>query len=391
MILSRFNQANDLNVQYQNNPNQNFSAYNFGAVSTKREWGTCIADFDQNGFNDILVGGAYDNLKIIKNNNGAYTSQLLPNSNIFLQGSNFADINNDGWVDIFACHDDAVSRPYINNQDGSFSYAPNLINTITTPTSDNSGNYASMWTDYDNDGDLDLYITKCRSYANSSTDPRRINMLWQNDGNNNYTEVATAANLADGSQSWLSDFGDIDNDGDLDCIIINHYADSKLMRNNGNGTFTDITTNSGLLPSLGAGNLRGVQGVFRDFNNDGYIDLIVSGTKHFLFYNNGNGTFTVAPNPFSSNEIESFGIGDLNADGFLDVYAGYAYLYTTPSTISDQLFLNDGNNNNYISILLEGVESNINGIGARIEIYGPWGIQIREVRSGEGYGIHNSL
>ena len=81
----------------------------------------------------------------------------------------------------------------------------------------------------------------------------------------------------------------------------------------------------------------------------------------------------------------------MNDDGFLDVYAGYAQIFTTPSSIEDRLFLNDGNSNHHIRVLLEGVVSNINGIGARVEAYGIWGKQIREVRSGEGYGIHNSF
>ena len=132
-------------------------------------------------------------------------------------------------MDAFACHDDADSREFRNNGDGSFIFAPNMINTTTTPTSDNSGNYGNVWTDYDNDGDIDLYISKCRIGVNDASDPRRINMLFQNDGNNNYTEVAAAANLKIGAQTWLTDFGDIDNDGDMDCILINHFSNANLM------------------------------------------------------------------------------------------------------------------------------------------------------------------
>ncbi len=390
--LIRYDDAKILNIHYQNNPNQSFSRYNYGSVSNVNQWSTCIGDYDQDGRNDILVGGAYDNIKLIRNNNGnnSYSSSQLPNSNIFIQGSNFADINNDGWADIFACHDDEESRAYRNNN-GSFTYDANLISTETSPNSDNSGNYASMWTDFDNDGDLDLYISKCRIGVSSSSDPRRINMLWVNDGNNNFTEQAAQANLKIGAQSWLADFADIDNDGDLDCIVINHYDDCQLMRNNGNGTFTDITNQSGLLPTLSDGNVYGIQGLFRDFNNDGFVDLLVSGTRHYLFYNNGDNTFTQTFNPFTSSQIESFAVGDLNHDGFLDIYAGYANLFTTPSNRPDRLFMNDGNDNHFINIQLEGTVSNINAIGARVEIYGAWGKQIREVRSGEGYGIHNSF
>ena len=389
--IVRYNYGETLNVVYQQGTNQNFTDFTFGDVSNVRQWSNTIADVDQDGYNDILTGGYYDDIKLIYNNNAlTYTSSTIPNSNIFIQGSNFADIDNDGWVDIFACHDDAENPKFKNNGDGTFTNTPSLLNTTTVPTSDNSGNYASIWTDYDNDGDIDLYISKCRGGANSSTDPRRINMLFQNDGNNNYTEVAAAANLKNGAQSWLTDFADIDNDGDMDCIIINHYENSNLMLNNGDGTFTDITIGSGLLPALD-GSDTGIQGIFRDFNNDGFVDLLVSGTAHFLFYNNGDRTFTETPNPFNSNDIESFALGDLNQDGFIDVYAGYAQLFNTPSTIQDRLFLNNGNNNHFLSVNLQGRQSNINGIGARVELYGAWGQQIREVRSGEGYGIMNSF
>ncbi|MDM9632838.1 CRTAC1 family protein, partial [Robiginitalea aurantiaca] len=261
----------------------------------------------------------------------------------------------------------------------------------TVPSSDNSGNYASTWIDYDNDGDLDLYISKCRGGVTDPTDPRRINMLMQNDGNNNFTEKAAEANLKNGEQTWLTDFGDIDNDGDLDAIIINHGSGPNLMQNNGDGTFTEITASSGLLPTLNPENIYGVQGFFKDFNNDGFLDLMVSGDAHFLFYNNGNGTFDLAPNPFNSNTIQSFTVGDLNHDGFLDIYAGYATGLNTPTTVKDKLWINQGNSNNFFNVQLQGVQSNINGIGARVELYGPWGIQIRDVKSGEGYGVMNSL
>ncbi|HFB99236.1 MAG TPA: hypothetical protein ENJ53_00390, partial [Phaeodactylibacter sp.] len=388
--IIRLDNARILNIEYQNAPNAAFSNTNFGSVSSSNQWSLCIGDADGNGYNDILTGGSYDNIKLQKANGSgtSYTTTTLPSSNIFIQGSNFVDINNDGSLDIFACHDDAESRKWENDGNGNYTLNNNLIPTITVPASDNSGNYASIWTDYDNDGDLDMYLSKCRGGVSDPTDPRRINQLFRNDGNNTFTEVAGAAGLKIGDQTWSADFADIDNDGDMDVFMLNHYTPSLMFENNGDGTFTDITTASGLDQNM---NLFGIQGIFRDFDNDGFVDLIVTGTQHRMFKNNGDQTFTEIANPFTSNWIESLAIGDLNGDGFLDIYAGYANLFTTPSAIDDQLFMNQGNANNWIDIDLKGTVSNINGIGARVELHGSWGIQIREVRSGEGYGIHNSF
>src|SRR5690606_11643629 len=93
-----------------------------------------------------------------------------------------------------------------------------------------------------------------------------------------------------------------------------------------------------------------------------------------LYLNNGDGTFTGTDIPFTSG-----GIGDLNGDGFLDAIRG------------NTLWINNGNENNYIIFSFEGIFSNHNGIGSRVEIYGDWGIQVREVRSGTSFSPMKSL
>ena len=370
-------------------------------MSNRTQWASTIADVDNDGYNDILVGGSYDNLKLARNNGGEqrdnmvfgdFDLSIISNSNFFVQGTNFVDIDSDGYVDIFSCNDDAESYKFRNDGTGRFSNAPDLLNTETSPRSDNSGNYANTWTDFDNDGDLDLYISKCREDVDSPSDPRRINMLFENDGRNNFREIAAGTGLKIGAQTWTSDFADIDNDGDMDVFILNHDDDVQLMRNNGNGTFTDITSASGFLPSLSdSRNITGIQSIFRDFNNDGFVDLLFTGSRHFLFYNNGDNSFSLGANPFGSDMIASAAVGDLNQDGFLDIYASYADLINTPSSTKDEVFFNQGNDNNFVSIQLVGTSSNKNGIGARLELYGDWGRQIREVKAGEGYGIANSF
>jgi hypothetical protein len=385
--IIRLDEGRVLYIELQNGDGS-FITKSAGQVANQSEWSMCIADVDNDGNCDVITGGSYDNVKLIKTNpdGSTFTVSNLPNSNIFLQNSNFADINNDGWIDIFGCHDDAAGRIWGNNGDGTYSANNEWINLATVPASDNSGNYGSIWTDFDNDGDVDFYIAKCRQGVNDPTDPRRINTLYVNDGNNNYTENALEYGLKIGAQSWTADFNDIDNDGDMDCFITNHDVNSMLLENDGTGHFTDISA------SAGFGNLDfPLQAVMRDLDNDGYNDILVSGSGNHIFHNNGNKTFTEIPNAFNTNTMLTFATGDLNHDGFLDVYAGYGDIYTSPSNIDDVLWLNNGNDNHFFAVNLQGVESNRNGIGARITLYSELGVQIREVRAGDSYGIHNSF
>lgn len=213
--IVHLNNARNLFIEYQR-PGNTFETYEFGPVSNDGQWSIAVADIDHDGRCDVMAGGAYDGMRVIKfdESEGEYKSDPLPGPSLFLQGSNFVDIDNDGFVDAFGCHDDAESRIWANDGLGGFIEADEWIDMSTTPSSDNSGNYGSIWTDFDNDGDVDLYIAKCRQGVSDQTDPRRINALFVNDGNNNYTEQADEFGLKIGYQSWTADFQDIDNDGD---------------------------------------------------------------------------------------------------------------------------------------------------------------------------------
>ncbi|MBK8565760.1 MAG: VCBS repeat-containing protein [Saprospiraceae bacterium] len=383
--IVRLDEGNSVNVEYQAGANQAFQHYSFGTYD-QSAWALTVGDVNNDGFCDLFFAGYKDGAKLLlANNNGfGFSPGLLPGSAYFAQGSNFADINNDGWLDVFSCDDDAESRIWGNNGAGGFAAADHWINMATVPVSDNSGNYGSTWTDFDNDGDLDLYIAKCRGGASSPTDPRRINQLFVNDGNGHYHEAAGAYGLKIGWQSWTSDFQDIDNDGDLDCFITNHDYNSQLLRNDGTGHFTDISA------AAGFGNVMDgfIQGIMRDFDNDGYMDVLTASNGR-LFHNNGNGTFTSVSVPFSS--MNSMAVGDLNHDGFLDIFAIYQCGYISDCGNPDKLWMNNGNANHYLAVQLQGNQSNRKGVGARVELHGAWGKQVREIRSGESYGISNSL
>ncbi len=403
--IVRIQNATTVSIEYQTTPDAAFDHMVFGSTGLS-VWAVAAADFDQNGLNDLYLGGSGAGLEIweaVPGSPPGYRRSILPDRDIFSQGAVFADINNDGLPDIFACDDNDDPHKYAGNGDGTFSLDQNLIDTLIPGSDDSgdpfaSGNYAAIWSDYDNDGDCDMYISKCRQGVSNNTDPRRINLLFRNNGNGTFTEAATAAGLNDGGQSWSADFADIDNDGDLDCFIINHDVSSRLLENNGSGVFTEITSAAGLSAHL---DLFGIQAVLRDLDNDGFVDLIVTSSNsaavHRIFRNNGNRTFTRTNNILVEDGegplgwIQSLATGDLNHDGFLDLYVGRADGFNGPTESSDLLFLNNGNANHFLAVQLTGTASNRSAIGAWVEIIGPWGTQVREVRGGEGYGIMSSF
>ena len=392
--LVRINFAENLLIDYQQ-ADGSFTLLDYGPIMGS-SWSLSIGDMNNDGYGDIFTGGGYDGLKVLLAQDGGmdYLIDTLPGPQIFVQCSNFADIDNDGNLDLFICHDDGISSRYKGEGSGNMVYDTTLINPVSTVPSDNSGNYGTVWTDYDNDGDTDLYIAKCRLGVNDPMDGRRLNLLFQNDGEGNYTDVAESAGLRPLAQSWSADFGDIDNDGDYDAILVTHDSTSKLYENGAEGTqvgsFTEITTASGMTADLDAIGL-GIQSLFEDFDNDGWVDLLITGrdNEHRLFMNNGDKTFTAAVNPFPTGGlgIQSGAIGDFNNDGFPDFLAGFAVGFNQPSGVPDRLLINPGNENHFINVRLTGVISNATGAGARVELNGAWGTQVREVRAGQGYGI----
>ncbi len=382
--IVRLDDGRYCNVEVQITDNQYNNVYlgDFGGGA----WAMAVADVDHNGYRDIVADGS-QGIGLLKTNatGTAATLSWLPASGFFLQNATFGDFNNDGWIDIFCCDDNAASHIYQNDGTGNFSMS-GIINFNLPNGSDNSGNYGSVWTDFDNDGDLDLYIAKCRQGVSNVNDPRRIDVLFVNDGNNNYTEMAATYGVANGWQTWTASFGDINNDGDLDLLATNHDHESQIFENDGTGHYTDITSSTG----FDITDIMPIESVMEDFDNDGFVDLLITGSDARFYKNNGNGTFTKITGLFDSNDMESFAVGDLNHDGFIDIYASYANIYTTPTNIDDVIWMNDRNANNFFTLQLKGTISNQSAIGTRAKIYGAWGVQLREVRAGESYGTINS-
>ncbi len=325
-------------------------------------WSMAVADFDKNGFNDLLYGGGSGVTFMKANSTGTGYTEISGSEYVFSQRSNFVDINNDGHLDAFVCHDVEPNVYYLNDGEGNLVYNQGGLGDHPE-----GGNYGSVWIDYDNDGDQDLFIAKCRGGASTAN----INELHRNDGNGVFTDVSIASNMADPVQTWSSAWNDYDNDGFMDALVgasSTANGSHKLMRNNGDGTFSDVTAGSGWDDNTSLN----IEHVSYDFDNDGFADVLGGGNK--IMFNNGDMTFSPVEYAFSNGAI-----GDLNNDGFLDIQNG------------NTVYMNDGNDNNWIKINLQGIHSNSNGIGARVELYGEWGKQIRDVQCGVGFRYMNTL
>lgn len=350
-------------IDYQQ-PGGSFSQHFFSVpILSPPSWSICAGDLDNNGYNDLLFANNGTVSFVKADESGSSYKETVMPVYIFSQRSTLADIDNDGWLDGFVCNDTDQSVPFRNDGEGNMSPDTNLIHTADRP-----GNYSAIWTDYDNDGDNDLYITKCLAGAPAGN-INRTNLLYQNNGDGTFSEVGALAGLNDNAQSWSTVFEDFDNDGDFDAFIVNHDFKNRLFRNNGDSTFTDVITVSG----IDATDLGAWENASGDFNNDGFVDIF-SELQSELYLGNGDLTFTGQNAP-----VKPGAIADLNNDGFLDVLR------------NSQVWINEGNDNHWLKVAPLGISGNRNGIGARVEIYGAWGVQVREVRSGQSFSPMNSL
>lgn len=157
----------------------------------------------------------------------------------------------------------------------------------------------------------------------------------------------------------------------------------------GNGIFTDISTASGIDNIFSS---IVIQSIFRDFDNDGFIDLLITGGNQYVIAkNNGDLTFSDAGNSFGTyGMIFIPARGDLNHDGFVDVYGTEGGYGSFGADDADRIYMNTPNDNYWINIELVSTESAPDGVGAVIYCTIDGITQMREIRCGESYGIQNS-
>lgn len=347
-------------------------------------WTINIADIDNNGYNDIIVAGEQFGILLFSQNLNGFTKSVIDATPFFSQASTLYDLDKNGYLDLTICDELAKTRLYLNLFPAPFKRDTTLINFKIKEKDSEAGNYGCIWSDIDDDDDPDLYISRCRPDVKDSTDRRRRNLFYHND-KGTFVEEADLRNIGCLDQSWASDIADLDGDGLLDLVVLNHYSPSIIYRQTPDHHFINATKTSGF-------NYQGIgiQISLQDFDNDMDIDILIAGDKTELWLNDGTMNFSVSKGSFLNNIISTFSIADFNQDGALDLNASFADLINSPNIIRDRILLGIKNKNNFIGFTLQGEQSNRNGIGCKIKLFVNGIKQSRALRCGESFGIQNT-
>lgn len=368
--------------------------------------GSMWADFNGDGYPDIMTtqGGSSPRLYQYNPATGLFTdvtttsgalATISSGSNGQMYGLAAADYNRDGFLDIAwagAANQNATSGRVRLLRGGATGFT-SVGGASAAPALDTLRFFESWnphFVDANNDGNIDLFLP---SFRNSLLTTGTGCVLYLNNGNGTFSPPATAGadtGLVIGSvvrkySAIASAWGDYNNDGIMDLALSALGGEERgnglrLLRGNGNSTFTEVTT-SGITYNNACRALY-----WGDYNNDGFTDLLQSRgfAPPTVWRNNGNGTFTdisAAINiPAAGFNTRSVGFIDYNGDGFLDIYG-------VPNGDAGVL-RNGGNLNNWIAFKAQGSGNNGLGVGARFTVYTNGGTtkQIRNIEAGGSGG-----
>ncbi len=385
-------------------------------------WG----DYDGDGYADLFTS----NRHLYRNNGDGTLTQVMDSGigEATDEGGIWIDYNNDGRLDLFVRNENGANSLFTNQGDGTF------VGVGTgSIVEDEENSWGAAWADYDNDGDVDLFV------ANHTNDSGITNSLYSNNGDGAFTKITTGIIAAGDGNSEGCAWGDYDNDGYTDLFVSNYGMDNFLYHNNGDGTFTLINGAEVVRDKWSTGCAWG------DYNNDGYLDLsVINLVENSLHTNNGDGTFTrVTTGDIVSEYSSSRGCawGDYDNDGDLDLVVtnghplyGNNLFYSNngdgtftkvatgvvadlkgvtggpcwadcdndgdldlvnTSKPDSYLFVNNGNGKNWINVRCIGTVSNSAAIGAKVRveatINGSVKWQMREVSTQTGSGQQDSL
>ncbi len=386
------NNALNTNFFYRNDGNGVLTRLNESLLDTLTGSFATVSfgDYDNDGDLDAFVPANgvtadYDNTNRLYNNDGTGKFNLV-NSDALLNdggdtiGSSWVDVDNDGDLDLFvANNNDQKNFLYRNNgPDSSYSFTKIATGSIVN---DLNNSLSGTWADYDNDGDLDLFT------ANVLQNDR----LYLNIGNGEFTQLSGDPIVNQAEFGISGSWGDYDNDGDLDLFTPIFGGVDRLYQNNGDGSFQEIVPGP-----FGVNPTQTGPGTWGDFDNDGDLDLFVCNTdgNNFLYRNDGvNGFASIEAGDITIDNGYTSSANDFDMDGDLDILivrGGFL-----PPVFDNNLYLNEGNDYNWIQIKCEGTVSNRSAIGARIHVKAMidtspvW--QMREIAQQSNFSTNNGF
>jgi hypothetical protein len=349
-----------------------------------------LADYDNDGNLDAFFSSHGTQNYLYKGNGDfTFTKVSTPMDANFpdeFEKENLAnvwvDTNNDGRLDLVTYPQDSTIGLFLQQSNGSFTLqAPATGNLASIPVT----GALAIWADYDNDGDQDVFMPE--------RDDTTPNQLYKNNGDGTFTQI-TAAPFNDVTRGYGAAWGDYNNDGNLD-LFVGAQDDSdpqpnELYKNNGDGTFTKqslapITSDRDPLDKS-----QPYASIWADVNNDMYLDLIVANVQgpNAIFINHNGTSFTQVLNEkFTDPNIFDFAVAtsDYDRNGFLDIAMSQidqlGFETEIPSRVTPMLFKNTNTTGNWIELKLKGTVSNRGAIGARVTLIANGTKQIREIQS----------
>ncbi|HRI33150.1 MAG TPA: FG-GAP-like repeat-containing protein [Saprospiraceae bacterium] len=383
------------NFLYINNGTGGFTALTGDTIvkDNKPSDGATWADSDNDGDLDCYVANWYNTKNLFYNNTGVgaftQTQNAIETSGGYCETASWGDYDNDGLLDLYVTRSGgtiATNKNLLFHNEGGNAFTKVLTGT---PVTDAFISRSVNWTDIDSDGDLDLFV---------SNENDQNENLYRNDGAGVFTKLTNGPLLNDGGKTMSSSWGDYDNDGDLDVFLANDQGNDGLFRNEGHFNFTKITTDT--VSNCGGNSFSSA---WSDIDNDGDLDLFVTNSfgtttlwPNFLFLNNGNGSFTRVGNTAPATDLDwSYGcaFGDYDNDGFEDLAVATCRYNSVDRP--DLLYHNDGNSNNWITIKLVGTTTNKSAVGTKIRVKANingnpvW--QMRELSAQTSYCGQNDL